>query len=97
MHQNNLRTYKVLQQQYKTSQTPPQEEGKVTLEKTKPSAQIKSDEVGDYVDNEAGSKEIIEYLIDRNYQPYEFQKGKILPHKIKDKYEYDNLLIIHQK
>ena len=40
------------QQQYQNAQNPPQEEGKVTLEKTKPSAQVKSDDVGDYVDFE---------------------------------------------
>ena len=39
-------------QQYQNPQNPPQEEGKVTLEKIKPSAPIKSDDVGDYVDFE---------------------------------------------
>ena len=37
------------QQQY---QNPPQEEGKVTLEKTNTSTKTKSDDVGDYVDFE---------------------------------------------
>ena len=40
------------QQQYQDPQNPPQEEGKVTLEKTKHSTQTKSDGVGDYVDFE---------------------------------------------
>ena len=39
-------------QQYQNPENQPQEEGKVTLEKTKPSTQTKSDEVGDYVDFE---------------------------------------------
>ena len=39
-------------QQYENSQKPVQPEGKVTLEKTKPSTQTKSDGVGDYVDFE---------------------------------------------
>ena len=39
-------------QQYENPQKPVQPEGKVTLEKTKPSAQTKSDGVGDYVDFE---------------------------------------------
>ena len=39
-------------QQYENSQKPVQPEGKVTLEKTKPSTQTKSDLVGDYVDFE---------------------------------------------
>jgi hypothetical protein len=33
-------------------QNPPQKEGKVTLEKTKPSTQKKSNNVGEYVDFE---------------------------------------------
>ena len=39
-------------QQYQNPQNPPQEEGKVTLEKTNASTKIKSDDVGDYVDFE---------------------------------------------
>ena len=39
-------------QQYQNSQNPPQEEGKVTLEKTNTSTKTKSDDVGDYVDFE---------------------------------------------
>ena len=39
-------------QQYENPQNPVQSEGKVTLKKTKPSAQTKSDGVGDYVDFE---------------------------------------------
>ena len=37
-------------QQYENPQKPVQPEGKVTLEKTRPSIQTKSDGVGDYVD-----------------------------------------------
>ena len=40
------------QQQYQNSKNPPQEEGKVTLEKTNTSTKTKSDDVGDYVDFE---------------------------------------------
>ena len=39
-------------QQYENPQKPVQPEGKVTLEKTKPSTETKSDGVGDYVDFE---------------------------------------------
>ena len=39
-------------QQYQDTKNPPQEEGKVTIEKTNTSAQTKSDGVGDYVDFE---------------------------------------------
>ena len=39
-------------QEYQNPQTPTQEEGKVTLEKTNTSTKTKSDDVGDYVDFE---------------------------------------------
>ena len=39
-------------QKYQDPQNPPQEEGKVTLEKTNTSTKTKSDDVGDYVDFE---------------------------------------------
>lgn len=39
-------------QQYQNPQNPPQEEGKVTLEKTNTSTKTKSDDLGDYVDFE---------------------------------------------
>ena len=43
-------------QQNQNPQNPPQEEGKVTLEKTKPSTKTKSDDLGDYVDFEEVEK-----------------------------------------
>ena len=39
-------------QQYQNPKNPPEEEGKVTLEKTNTSPTKKSDDVGDYVDFE---------------------------------------------
>ena len=39
-------------QQHQNPQNPPQQEGKVTIEKTKSSIKTKSDNVGDYVDFE---------------------------------------------
>ncbi len=39
-------------QQYQDTQKPPQEEGRVTIEKTNTSTQTKSDNVGEYVDFE---------------------------------------------
>jgi hypothetical protein len=39
-------------QQHQNTKNPPQEEGKVTLEKTNTSTKTKSDDVGDYVDFE---------------------------------------------
>ena len=39
-------------QRHQNTQSQPQEEGKITIEKTNTSAQTKSDNVGDYVDFE---------------------------------------------
>ena len=39
-------------QQYNQPQDTSQEEGKITIEKTKPSTKTKSDDVGEYVDFE---------------------------------------------
>jgi len=39
-------------QQHQDTQKPPQEEGKVTIEKTNTSSKTRSDDVGDYVDFE---------------------------------------------
>lgn len=39
-------------QRHQNTQSQPQEEGKVTIEKTNTSAQTKSDKVGEYVDFE---------------------------------------------
>jgi len=51
-------------------------------------------EVGDYNEGEHKSKECIDFLLDRNYDMYEFNNKKIIPHKVKDSYEYDNLVCI---
>jgi hypothetical protein len=53
-----IRLFRIIEQikpnqQYENPQNPPpQQEGKVTLEKTKSSTKTKSDNVGDYVDFE---------------------------------------------
>jgi len=54
-------------------------------------------EVGDIVDDLPESRKPIEYLLDRNYDCFEFKNGKILKHSIKNSYGYDNLLFLEQK
>ncbi len=39
-------------------------------------------------------KELIEFLINKGYKPYEFKDGKSLPHALKDTYTYENLLFL---
>lgn len=41
------------------------------------------------------SKDIINFLVNKCYQPYEFKEGKILPHIVKSEpYKYDNILLL---
>ena len=54
-------------------------------------------EVGDIVGDLPESRKPIEYLLDRNYDCFEFKNGKILEHSIKNSYGYDNLLFLEQK
>jgi len=51
-------------------------------------------EVGDYNEGVHKSRECVDYLLDRNYVMYEFKNKKIIPHKVKDLYEYENLICI---
>ncbi|MBU0761722.1 MAG: FkbM family methyltransferase [Candidatus Altiarchaeota archaeon] len=52
-------------------------------------------EVGDVGVSEAkNSRELIEYLIDRGYEPYECSQGKTIKHRLKSKYEYANILLL---
>jgi FkbM family methyltransferase len=53
-------------------------------------------EVGDLEDLPK-SKDAIEYLLDKNYECYEFTNGKISKHIVRDSYVYDNLLFLGKK
>jgi len=53
-------------------------------------------EVGDFALNQVPkSKETITYLQQMGYSPYEVHNGAIVPHVIRDEYEYGNLLFIN--
>ena len=39
-----------------------------------------------------GSRDVLEYLTAKGYQPFEYRDGAIVPHTLKERYEYDNLL-----
>ena len=51
-------------------------------------------EVGDIVEGNPSSKKCVEYLLKKDYKPYEFRNDKINPHLIKDSYGYDNLFFM---
>lgn len=52
-------------------------------------------EVGDMGVKEARkSKEIVEYIVQRGYTPYEYIEGEIVPHQIKEIYHSDNILFL---
>ncbi|MFX0133321.1 MAG: FkbM family methyltransferase [Candidatus Hodarchaeota archaeon] len=56
-------------------------------------------EVGDKgVNGVPRSKDIINFLIDRGYQPYEFKEGKIVHHIVKNEpYQYENIIFLSNK
>lgn len=63
-----------------------------TIEKYHPIITI---EVGDFdIEGVPRSKELVEFLINKGYQPYEYRGGKIVAHRLKDKYSYDNILFL---
>ncbi len=53
-------------------------------------------EVGDSSpDQPISSRELIDTICGKyNYQPFEFAKGKIRSHEPRDRYEYDNILLV---
>jgi len=56
---------------------------------------IISVEVGDCgLDGIPSSRELIDFLIKKGYQPYEFKDGEIIKHELKKEYLYDNILFL---
>ena len=52
-------------------------------------------EVGDPGGGDAGgSRGVLEYLASKGYTPFEFRDGKVVPHRLTDRYEYDNVLFL---
>jgi FkbM family methyltransferase len=64
-----------------------------TIDKSHPMISI---EVGDgYVKDFTSSRQMIESLIEKKYQPYEYKNGKIVKHILKDEpYQSDNILLM---
>lgn len=56
---------------------------------------IISIEVGDRdIEGVKSSRDCIQYLIESGYQPYEYKEGRIIRHKLKERYSYDNILFL---
>lgn len=52
-------------------------------------------EVGDFdIEGAPASVELLDVLIMRGYQPFEFHDGSIRRHVLRDRYEYDNILLV---
>ena len=66
-----------------------------TIKKYRP---LITTEVGD-MDNEGGrdSRRDLIYIINQKYKPFEYKNGKIIPHILKGKYEYANILLIPEE
>ena len=63
-----------------------------TLAKSRP---IVSLEVGDMdIPGAPRSRDTISHLLDRGYQAYEYQSGRIVPHQLKDTYAYADILFL---
>jgi len=59
---------------------------------------IISIEVGDMdIEGVKSSRDCIQYLIERGYQPYEYKEGRIIRHKLKERYSYDNILFLPER
>ena len=43
------------------------------------------------------SRDDIVFLLDHGYAAFEYQAGAILPHRIRGRYEYTNILFIHPR
>ena len=65
---------------------------KETLRKCRP---IISVEVGDMdIEGVRPSKDIVHFLVENGYQPYEYSDGEMAKHTAKDRYEYRDLLFL---
>jgi hypothetical protein len=63
-----------------------------TLSRFQPTVTL---EVGD-VSPEApvSSRELVQFLVARGYQAFEYAGGSIIPHQVRQTYEYDNILFV---
>jgi len=58
---------------------------------------IISVEVGDVdIEGVADSKDLVKRLLDRGYRALEHSEGQIREHRVRERYEYDNILFIPQ-
>ncbi len=67
-----------------------------TINSTKPIITV---EVGDIdVEDVPETRDIINFLLNKGYKPYEYKEGNIIKHDVKkEKYSYDNILFLPDK
>ena len=46
-------------------------------------------------DESRHSREDIAFLLDHGYAAFEYQAGRIIPHRLRERYEYANILFVH--
>lgn len=55
-------------------------------------------EVGDFdIEGVPASIELLDTLMLKDYRPFEFHGGSIRPHVLRDRYEYDNILLVPEE
>ena len=66
-----------------------------TLERARPMITV---EVGDCaIANVASSRDLVTNILNRGYKALEFSNGAIIPHVLRDKYDYNNILFVPSK
>ncbi len=69
---------------------------KKTINKFHPIISIEVGDIG--VNDIPSSKDLVHFLINKGYKPYEFKKGNIIEHNLKhEEYQYDNILFLPNK
>ncbi len=63
-----------------------------TIAKHRP---IVSVEVGDVnIDGAASSKDVVGHVLERGYRALGYEEGRIVDHRLRERYEYDNVLLV---
>ena len=51
-------------------------------------------EVGDVnIPNAAKSRDVLDYILERGYRAFEYEDGRIVGHRLRERYEYDNVFL----
>ena len=65
-----------------------------TIEKHRPIITL---EVGDFgIEGAPASRDVIEFVLERGYMPFQIQDRELVPHLLKERYDYDNVMLLPQ-